>query len=174
MSTHTKWLTEKERAAWVQLSAVLELLPSALDCQLRRDASLTYFGYYVLAMLSEAPDRILRMSALAAQTNATLSRLSHVVSRLEDRRLVERFTCPEDGRATNVRLTDEGLNRLVDSAPGHVATVREHVLAPLTTDQVSQLTAITAALLTRLDPDARMNPRAAVGGEESPDAVRAR
>ena len=159
MTTHTEWLTAEERAAWVQLSAVLELLPGALDCQLRRDADLTYFGYYVLAMLSEAPDRTLRMSALAAQTNATLSRLSHVVSRLEERGLVERFTCPDDGRATNVRLTEAGWAKVQASAPGHVATVREHVIDALTPEQVDQLATITAALLTRLDPDGAMAPR---------------
>ncbi len=142
MSTETKWLSEKERVTWVQLAAVLELLPGLLDSQLRRDADLTFYEYYVLAMLSEAPARTLRMSALAAQTNATLSRLSHVVKRLADRGLVERYCCPEDGRATNVRLTNAGWDRLVDSAPGHVATVREHVLDPLTVDQVSQLTVI--------------------------------
>ncbi len=159
MTTQTKWLTAEERAAWVQLSAVLELLPGALDCQLRRDADLTYFGYYVLAMLSETPERTLRMSALAAQTNATLSRLSHVVSRLEERGLVERFTCPEDGRATNVRLTEAGWAKVQASAPGHVATVREHVIDTLTPEQVDQLATITAALLTRLDPDGAMAPR---------------
>ena len=174
MSTETRWLSENERVTWVQLAAVLELLPGLLDSQLRRDADLTFYEYYVLAMLSEAPARKLRMTALATQTNATLSRLSHVVKRLADRGLVERYCCPEDGRATNVRLTDAGRDRLVDSAPGHVATVREHVLDPLTVDQVSQLTVITAALLTRLDLDARVNPSAAVGDEQSPDVARVR
>ena len=97
-------------AAWVRLVAVVELLPGVLDSQLRRDADLTHFEYFVLAMLSEAPERTLRMTALAAQTNATLPRLSHVVHRLEDRGLVERFPCPEDGRATNARLTAAGLD----------------------------------------------------------------
>src|SRR3954462_12498221 len=91
-----KWLSAEERAVWVRLSAVLELLPGVLDSQLRRDAGLTYFEYYLLAMLSEAPDRTLRMTALAQRTNATLPRLSHVVRRLEDRGLVTRFPCPED------------------------------------------------------------------------------
>ena len=69
-------------------------------------AGLTHFEYFVLAMLSEAPERTLRMTALAQRTNATLPRLSHVVRRLEDRGLVRRFPCPEDGRATNARLTE--------------------------------------------------------------------
>src|SRR5215212_3021527 len=95
----TRWLTDEERVAWVRLAAVLELLPGVLDTQLRRDADLSHFEYFVLAMLSEAPERTLRMTSLAARTNATLPRLSHVVRRLEDRGLVRRFPCPEDGRA---------------------------------------------------------------------------
>ena len=91
-----------------------------LDAQLRADSGLTHFEYFVLAMLSEAPERTLRMTALAQRTNATLPRLSHVVSRLEDRGLVERFPCPEDGRATNARLTRPGWDAVVAAAPGHV------------------------------------------------------
>lgn len=152
----TRWLTKEELAAWVRLAAVLELLPGALDSQLRRDSGLTNFEYYVLAMLSEAPKRTLRMTALAAQTNATLPRLSHVVRRLEDRGLLERFPCPEDGRATNARLTREGWAKVKASAPGHVATVRHNVIDALTPEQVSQLTGITDAMLARLDPKGTM------------------
>ena len=147
----TNWLTRDELAAWVRLTAVLELLPGVLDTQLRRDADLTNFEYYVLAMLSEATHRTLRMTELAAQTNATLPRLSHVVRRLEDRGLVERFPCPEDGRASNARLTDDGWRKVQEAAPGHVANVRRHVIDALTPEQVGQLTAISDALLGRLD-----------------------
>ena len=90
----TTWLDEDESAAWVRLAAVVELLPGVLDSQLRHDAELTHFEYFVLAMLSQAPRRTLRMTALAAQTNATLPRLSHVVRRLEDRGLVDGFPVP--------------------------------------------------------------------------------
>ena len=152
------WLTEEQRHAWVKLVAVVELLPGVLEGQLRRDSGLTHFEYFVLAMLSEAPDHTLRMTALADRTNATLPRLSHVVSRLEGRGLVERLPCPEDGRATNVHLSDEGWSTIVAAAPGHVATVREYVIDALTAAQVRQLDSITTALLTRLDPDARMSP----------------
>jgi DNA-binding MarR family transcriptional regulator len=151
-----KWLTKDELAAWVRLVAVLELLPGVLDAQLRRDANLTNFEYYVLAMLSEAPDRTLRMTGLAAQTNATLPRLSHVVRRLEDRGLVERFPCPEDGRATNARLTSGGWRKVQEAAPGHVANVRQHVIDPLTPEQLGHLIAIADAMLQQLDPTGAM------------------
>lgn len=147
-----RWLDDEEIVAWVRLAAVLELLPAALDSQLRRDADLTHFEYFVLAMLSEAPQRTLRMTALAARTNATLPRLSHVIRRLEQRGLVERFPCPEDGRATNARLTETGWAKVVATAPGHVQTVRTYVIDALTSEQITQLSAITEAMLARLDP----------------------
>ena len=96
------------------------------------------------------------MTALAQRTNATLPRLSHVVRRLEGRGLVERFPCPEDGRATNARLTEAGWDAVAAAAPGHVDTVRRHVLDPLTPEQIDQLRGIGDALLTRLDPDGQM------------------
>ena len=148
-----RWLDEEQMGAWVRLVAVLELLPGVLDGQLRRDAQLTHFEYYVLAMLSEAPQATLRMTALARLTRSTLPRLSHVVQRLETRGLVERFPCPQDRRATNVRLTTSGWEKVRATAPGHVATVRDAVIDALTPEQVRQLTAITDAILARVDPD---------------------
>jgi DNA-binding MarR family transcriptional regulator len=173
----TRWLTDDERVAWVRLAAVVELLPGVLDSQLRRDADLSHFEYFVLAMLSEAPDRTLRMTSLASRTNATLPRLSHVVRRLEDRDLVTRFPCPEDGRATNARLTDVGWRKVLDSAPGHVAHVRNRVIDALDAEQVRQLAEITEAILDRIDPDGVvMTPqrdRAATGARDAPGRPRA-
>jgi DNA-binding MarR family transcriptional regulator len=154
-----KWLTDDELTAWIRLVGVVELLPGVLDSQLRRDAELSHFEYYVLAMLSESPQRMLRMTALAARTNATLPRLSHVVRRLEERGLVERSACPQDARATNARLTEAGWRTLRDTAPGHVATVRQHVIDALTPEQVGQLGEIAQAILGRLDPDGALRPR---------------
>ena len=148
----TTWLNDEELAAWLRLIGVVELLPGALDTQLRRDSGVTHFEYMVLAMLSEADERTLQMSWLARRTNATLPRLSHVVRRLEERGLVERSPCPGDGRATNARLTEAGWELVVAAAPGHVDNVRAHVIDALTPEQVTQLREIGDALLTRLDP----------------------
>ncbi len=150
------WLDRRELRAWIRLRGVLELLPAALDAQLRRDADLTEFDYQVLAMLSEEPGRTLRMTDLARTTNATLPRLSHVVSRLEGRGLVERFPCPDDRRATNARLTGAGWAAVRAAAPGHVATVRQMVIDALSAEQVDQLAEIGDALLARLDPTGSM------------------
>ena len=152
------WLTDEELAAWMRLVALVELLPGVLDSQLRRDAELMHFEYYVLAMLSEAPGRTLQMRDLAARTNATLPRLSHVVRRLEDRGLVTRAPCPDDGRATNASLTEAGWAKVQETAPGHAATVREHVIDALDPEQVRQLREIAGRVLARLDPQGRMAP----------------
>jgi DNA-binding MarR family transcriptional regulator len=153
----TRWLDDAEMTAWVRLAAVLELLPGVLDSQLRRDAELTHYEYYVMAMLSEAPKRTLRMTALAQRTNATLPRLSHVVKRLEDRGIVERFPCPEDARATNARLTAVGWKKIRATAPGHVETVRRHVIDVLTPEQITQLAEITGAILESVDPEGNLS-----------------
>ena len=151
-----RWLTDDELTAWTRLVGVVELLPGVLDSQLRKDAGLSHFEYFVLAMLSEADDRTLRMTALAHRTNSTLARLSHVVRRLEERGLVERFPCPEDARATNARLTGAGWDAVVAAAPGHVANVRGNVIDGLTAEQVRQLAQVGDALLARLDPKGKM------------------
>ncbi|GAA2719125.1 MarR family winged helix-turn-helix transcriptional regulator [Cellulomonas aerilata] len=167
----TRWLDDDERDAWVRFIAVVERLPGVLDSQLRRDAGLTHYEYFVLAMLSEAPDRTLRMTALAARTNATLPRLSHVVSRMEERDLVRRSPCLQDRRAFNVTLTDTGWATLVDAAPGHVATVREHVIDPLSPAQVRELAGIADAMLRRLDPQGSATPPARAPRTGEPDGA---
>jgi DNA-binding MarR family transcriptional regulator len=150
------WLSDEQQRAWVRFIAVVERLPGVLDTQLQHDADLTHFEYFTLAMLSEAPDRALRMTELAAVTNATLPRLSHVVSRLEKRGFVERRPCPEDRRATNARLTELGWQKVVDTAPGHVATVRQTVIDPLDADDIEDLARVMGKVLAKLDPENRV------------------
>jgi DNA-binding MarR family transcriptional regulator len=151
-----RWLTAGQLSAWTKLIAVAELLPGTLESQLRRDADLSHFEYFTLAMLSEAPERRLRMTALAALTNSTLARLSHVVSRLEERGYVHRAPCPEDGRATNATLTPHGWAKVVATAPGHVSTVLENVIDPLTATDVADLNRIMGRILDALDPSHTM------------------
>ena len=145
-----RWLTPEEQRAWRSFVAVVELLSRTLDTQLQREAQLSHFEYFTLAMLSEAPGRTLRMTALATQTNSTLARLSHVVSRLERRGYVTRSTSPEDRRATNAALTEDGWAKVVDAAPGHVRTVVTDVLGPLKGRDVPDLDRIMQRILARL------------------------
>lgn len=146
----TEWLDDAQQAAWRKLIEVVELLPGALDSQLRRDAELSHFDYFTLAMLSEAPGRTLRMTALAELTNASLPRLSHVASRLEARGYLERSQCPDDRRATVATLTESGWQKVVATAPGHVATVRDLVFENLDASDVADLDRIMAKILERL------------------------
>src|SRR6478752_3446145 len=115
-----RWLSPDERTAWLSLVGVMVKLPAALDAQLQRDSGLSYFEYLVLAMLSEQPNRLMRMSELAAAINASLSRLSHIAKRLEGPGFITRQPDPVDGRYTNAVLTDAGMAAVVASAPGHV------------------------------------------------------
>src|SRR6478735_9878792 len=147
-----RWLSEDQLRAWKKLIAVVELLPGTLESQLQRDSSLSHFEYFTLAMLSEAPERTLRMTALAAHTNATLARLSHVVSRLEKRGLVRREACADDRRATNAILTPTGWDAVVAAAPGHAGTVLATVIDPLTPADVADLDRVMGRILEVLDP----------------------
>ena len=130
------------------------LLPAALESQLQRDADVTHFGYWVLGMLSEAPDRSLWMSELASMSNGSQSRLSHLVARLEDRGWVRRQRVGEDGRGFLAVLTDAGLAKVVATAPGHVEEGRALVFDVLTPEQVRHLDDICDTLMTRLNPPA--------------------
>jgi DNA-binding MarR family transcriptional regulator len=148
----TRWLTDDERDAWIPLIGVLIKLPAALDAQLLRDSGLSHFEYMVLSRLSEAPERTLRMSDLAILANGSLSRLSHVVTRLERRGWVRREACAEDGRYTNAVLTGEGWAKVTATAPGHVAAVRQFVVDALSPEQIGQLREIARAIMSRVVP----------------------
>jgi DNA-binding MarR family transcriptional regulator len=148
-----RWLTDAEREGWLALTSVLIRLPAALDAQLRRDAGISHFEYAVLAGLSEAPERTLRMSDLAILSEGSLSRLSQVVGRLERQGWVRRTPDPADGRYTLAVLTAAGWRKVVRTAPGHVETVRTLVFDPLTNAQVRQLTEIVRRIMRAVDPD---------------------
>ncbi|MEV0617715.1 MarR family transcriptional regulator [Nonomuraea sp. NPDC050404] len=142
----TRWLNRDERAAWLANSAIMISLPAALDARMQREAQLTFFEYMVLSVLSEQPAHTLQMSDLAARTAASLSRLSHVVGRLEKRDLVVRARIPGSGRRTNATLTEAGYAAVVAAAPGHVAAVREYLMDELEPHELATLRRIGAAV----------------------------
>ena len=141
------WLSAEEQAAWRPFVALLFRMPAALDAQLQKEAGISHFEYMVLSSLSEAPGRTLRMSDLAALASGSLSRLSHVVSRLEGRGWVRREACPGDGRFINAVLTDEGWAKVVATAPGHVAAVRKLLVDVLSPEELRALGSISEHLL---------------------------
>jgi DNA-binding MarR family transcriptional regulator len=126
-------------------------LPWSIDQQLRRDSELGMVEYQALAMLSQSPARTMRMSSLAEVTNASLSRLSHLVKRLEARGLVRREPDPADGRFTNAILTDRGFQALAEAAPGHVAHVRSLVIDVLSAEQLRRLGVAADRIMSHID-----------------------
>ena len=146
-----KWLTAAEVDSWLSLVRLMTWLAWSIDQQLRRDSNLAMVEYQVLAMLSESPERTLRMSSLADLANASLSRLSHLVKRLEERGLVRREPDPADGRFTNAILTDKGFQTLAEAAPGHVAHVRSLVVDVLSPEQLRRLGRTADRIMSRID-----------------------
>jgi DNA-binding MarR family transcriptional regulator len=152
-------MSPAEGEAWLGLIKVCELLPNELDSQLQRDASLTHFEFQVLTFLRFKQDSTAPMSEIADGTTATLSRLSHVCSRLQLRGLVEKSVDPGDRRVTRVTLTGAGRRVLIHAIPGHIQTARHLVIDALSDEDLAHLTRITALLGERLDPDDRFGGR---------------
>jgi DNA-binding MarR family transcriptional regulator len=146
-----KWLTAAELDSWLSVVRLISWLPWSIDQQLRRDSDLGMVEYQVMARLSQSPERTLRMSLLADLANASLSRLSHLVKRLEERGLVRREPDPADGRFTNAILTDRGFQALAEAAPGHVAHVRALVIDVLSPEQLRRLGLAADRIMSRID-----------------------
>jgi DNA-binding MarR family transcriptional regulator len=151
--TDPRWLTDAEQHTWRSFLAFGRLLNENLDRQLQRDAAMPHGYYMLLAMLSEAPDRALRMTDLARATNTSQSRISHAVARLEEHGWVIRRRCGTDGRGQYAMLTDKGFQAVVAAAPGHVEEVRRSLFDHLTDQQVAMLGEAFDAALAALDPD---------------------
>lgn len=153
MSDKSVWLSQPERDAWLGLHAVMTLLPAALDSDLQGLEGITLFDYHMLAMLSEAKDHQLTMTTLASRTSASLSRLSHVVKKLEKRGWVIREQSAQDARVKIASLTQEGWEAVQHMAPHHVASVRGLLFDTLDDKDVKDLTRITRKITTSLDAD---------------------
>jgi DNA-binding MarR family transcriptional regulator len=151
--TEPRWLNPEERRAWLAILSISTMLPSALDSQLQLAGKLSLFDYNVLAMLSESDDGTLRMTELAARTSASLSRLSHVVTKLQKRGWIERRAHPDDARVTAAHITATGLDTIRSIAPGHVEGVRSLVFDSLTEGDVDDLARVGEKIVGRLDAD---------------------
>lgn len=154
MATDTvRWLEPEERDAWIALTALTEVLPGAVDAQLKRDAGLNRFEYMLMAGLSEADRGAMLMSDIARFAAGSISRASHAVTRLENQGFVERQPYEPDGRHIEVRLTDKGRAKMQASAPAHVCEARRLVVDRLTPAQLAALNRIARTLVEGIDPD---------------------
>ena len=149
------WLNQEEQDAWLGAAAIFLKLPGVLDAQLQRDAGLNLFEYFVLSSLSMAEGRSLRMSELAGLINGSLSRLSNVAKRLEQRGWMTREPDPDNGRYTRAHLTDTGWEQVVAAAPGHVAAVRQFLVDPLTSTQLRTLAIAGQRIVQRIAEEPR-------------------
>ncbi len=159
-------MDEQEQRTWRSFLEATRLLWARLEAQLQRDAGMPASYYQVLALLSEAPGRSLRMSDLADVTSSSRSRLSHAIAQLEEAGWVERRSCPTDRRGQLATLTPRGLAVLEAAAPGHVAAVRENLFDLLSPGQVRELGCICRQVADRLR--AREAAQAAAGREAAP------
>jgi DNA-binding MarR family transcriptional regulator len=145
-----RWLTEREDRAWRGYRRMRTLLDLQLGRDLMRESGLSEADYDVLSGLSETEGRKMRLSELATQMLWSKSRLSHHITRMEQRGLVRREECSEDARGSVVALTDAGWNAIVAAAPGHVASVRRHLIDLLTAGEIDALAAVSRRVVDRL------------------------
>jgi DNA-binding MarR family transcriptional regulator len=134
-----RWLNEDEMRAWLAFLTAGELLNRRLDQQLKADSGLSHLQYEIIARLSKAPERELRMTELADGVLNSKSGTTYQVTQLEKAGLVRRRSCPGDGHAVYACLTDAGARLVEEAAPGHVALVRELLIDVLTREQLSAL-----------------------------------
>lgn len=151
--TDIEWLDEEELRAWRALQFMQMRLEHALARQLAADSTLSYPDYLVLVALSDHPDGRVRLFELGRTLGWEKSRLSHQVSRMARRRLVERERCDSDRRGAFVVMTAAGRRELVAAAPGHVAAVRRLFLHAVTADQLTVIGDAAETVLERLDED---------------------
>lgn len=145
-----RWLSAEEMRAWRGYLGLVRLLDDRLNRDLQEESGLALADYEILVRLSEAPGRRLRMTELAQGAMISKSRLSHQMTRLEDRDLARREDCPTDRRGAFAVLTQAGYAALVAAAPGHVRSVRRHLFDRLTPVQVRALGELSGSVLTHL------------------------
>jgi DNA-binding MarR family transcriptional regulator len=150
-----RWLDERQARVWQAYLKLNQELYGALEDQLQRDAGLSGADYAVLVPLSAAPEGVLRARELGTEIGWDRSRLSHQVRRMEQRGLIAREECTEDGRGSMVRLTDKGRAAIEGAAPEHAETVQRHFFDQLSDEQLATLDAVFGRLLEGLKRDRR-------------------
>ena len=151
MSTEVPWLNADEERlwrGWLRLNAQLTL---RLMRELQEDAGLSQQDFEVLVNLTDTEEGRVRVSDLAAQMLWERSRLSHHLTRMERRGMVQRSECAEDGRGAFIEITPAGRTAIERAAPGHVQAVRRLVFDGLQGEDVETMSGIVGRLLARMD-----------------------
>jgi DNA-binding MarR family transcriptional regulator len=151
MSSDIRWLTAEEEHVWRRWLTLNARLSATLQRELQDDAGLSMPDYEVLVHLTDSPEGRMRVTDLARLLQWERSRVSHHVTRMERRRLVQRVECAEDGRGAFVVITPDGRAAIEQAAPGHVNTVRRLVFDALSPEEVDALATIVEKALTQLD-----------------------
>lgn len=131
--------SQRHAEAWIGLLETHKQLTRTLDAELESRYGLSLSGLELLGRLAAAPDRCLRLSALAAQAGLSLSRVSRIAVTLEARGLIERTPCSEDARAVEAHLTGEGLELLRDAQETHFASVKRRFFDELSAGELEVL-----------------------------------
>lgn len=156
--TTPRWLNTEETTTWLALWSVTSWLPTRLDEQLKKTVCINLPDYFVLSQVSMATDEHLSMTELAQLSDMSASRLSHTVTRLEQRGWVYRAPDPDDKRTNICHLTDAGRSFIQKAAPGHVETARELVFDALSPEENRELSRLLGKVLDRLDPPRMPEP----------------
>ncbi|MCD2442975.1 MarR family winged helix-turn-helix transcriptional regulator [Agromyces sp. SYSU K20354] len=143
-------IDESEWAMWADFVLVHRELARELDRRLMSDAGLSQGDYTVMLTLFKAEDRRLRPGVLADAIGWEKSRLSHQLTRMAARGLVERVDCDTDARGSLVVLTNDGRRALLGAMRDHASAIRTHFLDVLTADEKAAIASGSARLLDRL------------------------
>jgi|SRR6476469_7995827 DNA-binding MarR family transcriptional regulator len=151
MSSGFRWLTAEEQRVWRRWMTLNAQLSATLQRELQDDAGLSTQDYEVLVHLTDNAEGRMRVTDLARLMQWERSRVSHHVTRMERRHLVQRVECAEDGRGAFVVITQQGRAAIEQAAPGHVNTVRRLVFDVLSPEEVDSFGAIIDKALAQLD-----------------------
>jgi DNA-binding MarR family transcriptional regulator len=158
MSSDVRWLTAEEERVWRRWLTLNARLSATLQRELQNDAGLSMPDFEVLVHLTDSPAGRVRVTDLARLLQWERSRVSHHVTRMESRRLVQREECAEDGRGAFVVITPQGRAAIEQAAPGHVNTVRRLVFDALSPEEIDTLATIIDKALAHLDSQAERLP----------------
>lgn len=146
-----RWLDEREQGVWRAFLAMRSQLDVLLGRELQEQSGLSNADFSVLVQLSEHPEAQMRVLELARALQWEKSRLSHQLTRMQQRGLVERSNCAEDRRGAWIRLTAQGRSAVEAAAPRHVESVRRYLFDVLSAEQVDALGSVARAVLDRID-----------------------